>query len=245
MKILAIDIETAPSLAYVWGLFDQNIGVNQLVEPTEMLCFAAKWFGDRRMFFHSVQKDGREGMVRAAHELLNEADVVVHYNGKRFDVPHLNREFLQAGLPPPSPFVQMDLWAAVKRRFRFTSSKLEHVSTALGLPGKVKHEGFDLWRKCLAGDVAAWRRMERYNRQDVKLLEDLYAKLQPWLPAHPSRQLYDGISGCPTCGAGSLQRRGVAFTKVSKFQRWHCESCGGWFRSTRRDSGVDVQEAVL
>ncbi len=29
-KILVLDIETAPIVAHVWGLFDQNIGLNQI-----------------------------------------------------------------------------------------------------------------------------------------------------------------------------------------------------------------------
>lgn len=210
-----------------------------------MLCFSAKWLGERPVFFYSVHTDGREKMVQAAHTLLDEAEVIMHYNGKRFDVPHLNREFLQAGLKPPSPYAQIDLWAVVKRRFRFTSSKLEHVSTALGLKGKVKHSGFELWKKCLADDETAWRQMEKYNRQDVRLLEELYQILQPWIPNHPSRALHDGISGCPTCGANSMQRRGYAYTKVSKFQRWNCTACGAWFRSSRRMEGMSIQEAVV
>lgn len=245
LKVLCIDIETSPNLAYVWSLWDQNVGLSQLVETTDVLCFAAKWLGQKPMFFHSVHTDGKKKMIAAAHRLLDEADVVMHYNGKRFDVPHLNREFLLAGMKPPSPFVQIDLWLAVKARFKFTSTKLEHVSKQLGLAGKVKHEGFDLWVKCLEGDDAAWRRMERYNRQDVKLLEEVYGVLQPWIPGHPNRTLYDGTSGrCPRCDADAMQRRGVYCTKVSKFQRWQCKACGAWLRSTKRIEGISLQEAV-
>ena len=46
MKTLLIDIETKPHKAYCWGLFDQRIGLNQIVEPGGTLCWAAKWLGD-------------------------------------------------------------------------------------------------------------------------------------------------------------------------------------------------------
>ncbi len=241
-RILLLDIETAPNLAYVWGLFDQNVGLNQMESPTEVLCFAAKWLGDKsRPAFLSIHTEGREAMVEAAHALLDAADVVVHYNGRRFDIPHLNREFVTAGLTPPSPYQQIDLYSVIKARFRFPSHKLAYVSKALGLEGKAEHEGFDLWRKCMAGDDAAWRRMARYNRQDVALLEDLYRLLLPWIPSLPHRSLYDG-SGCPACGEDTLQKRGVYRTKVSVFQRYYCRSCGSWSRANRRDSGTSVQQ---
>ena len=88
MRILAIDIETSPNLAYVWGLWDQNVSLNQLVESGEILCWAAKWLGEDEVFFYSKQTTGRKSkMIRAAWALLDEADVVLHFNVKRFDIP--------------------------------------------------------------------------------------------------------------------------------------------------------------
>ena len=31
MKILMIDIEVSPNTAHVWGIYDQNISINQLL----------------------------------------------------------------------------------------------------------------------------------------------------------------------------------------------------------------------
>ncbi len=241
MRILCIDIETSPTAAYIWSLWDQHVGINQILTPTEVICFAAKWLGEKKMFFYSVPKHGREEMVLQAHRLLDEADAVMHYNGKRFDVPHLNREFLLAGLKPPSPFVQIDLCDVAKRQFRFVSNKLAHVSVELGLEGKIDTNGFELWRDCMMGDKAAWKLMEKYNKQDVQLLEDLYGKLQPWIPGHPSRTLYDGITGCPVCGGEHLQKRGFAYTPTAQFQRYQCQDCGAWLRAGKRDRGVDLR----
>ena len=42
-KILSLDIETAPAKVYCWGLWDQNIGINQIVEDGYVLCWCAKW----------------------------------------------------------------------------------------------------------------------------------------------------------------------------------------------------------
>lgn len=241
MKTLMLDIETSPNLAHVWSLWNQNIGINQLRESTEMLCFAAKWFDKPKTMFWSQYHDGRDVMVQKAHGLLDEADVVMHYNGTKFDIPHLNREFLLAGLTPPAPYEQIDLLKTVRKSFRFPSNKLAYVSDALGLEGKVTHSGHDLWVRCLAGDAKAWHTMRKYNKRDVTLLEDLYHKVLPWISDHPTVGLYDGEeSSCPSCGSWVLERRGFTYTKVSKYQRFRCTECGKWSRATARDGHVSV-----
>jgi hypothetical protein len=244
MKILLIDIETSPNLAHVWQLWHADVGLSQLREASEVICFAAKWLNYGKVMFFSAHHDGKDSMIRQAHALLDEADVVMHYNGKRFDVPHLNREFLLAGLRPPSPYAQIDLLAVVKREFRFPSNKLDYVSKALGLEGKAKHEGHQLWVSCLAGDEQAWTRMARYNKQDVLLLEQLYAILQPWISGHPSYGAYEGADLCPACGSPALEKRGFAYTRAGQFQRYVCQDCGKWSRSAKRLSNTEIVEVA-
>lgn len=244
-KILLVDIETSPNLVYTWGLWGQNIGINQIVEPTRMLCFVAKWLGEPEVMFHSEHTDGRIAMLDVAHALLDQADVVVHYYGSRFDVPHLYREFLQAGMTPPSPFKQVDLKNAVAKRFKFPSNKLQFISQAIGLTGKEETGGFDLWRGCMAGDAAAWKTMEKYNRRDVTLLEEVYEALLPWIPNVPHRHLYHGTGDCPACGADKVKPSGLYRTPLSVFEQYRCGSCGSFFRDSKRITGANVQSAVL
>lgn len=245
MKLLGIDIETTAAEVSTWGLWQQNVGINQIRVPTRMLCFAARWENQKRAVFYSEHEHGHEEMVRKAHELLDEADAVMGWNSKGFDVPHLNREFLLAGLKPPSPFQQIDLMLAVKKNFRFLSNKLDWISQQVIGDRKVQHQGYGLWEACLRGDEKAWRLMAKYNKQDVDLLFDLYKHLQPWIPSHPNRALIDGIvGGCPACGSKHLQSRGVARTKQSEFTRFQCQDCGKWGRATRREAGADIVEVA-
>ncbi|MFD5308279.1 ribonuclease H-like domain-containing protein [Streptomyces ardesiacus] len=243
MKILVLDIETSPSLAHVWSLWQTNVGLSQLLESGEVICFAAKWVGAEETIFFSKFHDGKEAMVTAAHELLDEADAVIHYNGQRFDIPHLNREFVEGGLKPPSPYSQIDLLKVVKKQFRFPSNKLDYVTKALGLDHKVSHAGHTLWVKCMAGDYQAWEEMKKYNVQDVVITEQLYDKLLPWIPSHPSHGLYVEGDGevCPNCGGGELQKRGWSHTQVSSYQRYQCTGCGKWSRGGKRLRGIDIR----
>ena len=235
MKILLLDIETYPNLVHCWGLWDQNVSINQIITPGYTLCYAAKWYGETGWFFDSVNNSTTKKMLKGLHALLEEADAVIHYNGDRFDIPTINKDFLLLGYTPPSPAKQMDLLKTVKLKFKFPSNKLDYVSQALGVGKKAKHEGHELWIKCGQGDKTAWKTMEEYNVQDVLLLEKLYEKLIPWVKNHANYSLFNtGQLVCPHCGGNHYQKRGSYHTATSVFQRYRCVDCGTWFRDNKK-----------
>lgn len=242
LKLLTIDIETAPATAYVWGIHKQHLNVGQIATPTVMLCFAAKWKHQKRVIYRSLHHDGLDAMLAELWDLLDQADAVIHYNGTSFDIPHINREFLLANLGPPSPYAQIDLYKTVRSQFKFLSNKLDSISQALEIGTKVAHEGLGLWVACLDGDDSAWGRMRRYNIGDVRLTEDLYDELLPWIKNHPSVNLVTGVEhSCPKCGSESLQKRGFHYTRVSAFQRYRCNDCGSYSHNGKRLEGVDLR----
>lgn len=232
MKILTVDIETAPSLAYVWGLFKQNINIQMIKEAGYIMCWAAKWYQDDEVYFSSLGMSDKTGMIETLWELLDEADAVVSYNGERFDIPTINREFLEEGLTPPSPYAQIDLYKTVAKQFKFQSGKLDFVSQILGIGAKVKHAGFDLWQRCMEDDKDAWAEMEEYNIHDVELTEELYDRLKPWIRSHPNIALYIDTRQhvCSHCGSVNIQSRGTAKTKTQEYRRYWCKDCGAWSR---------------
>lgn len=243
MKILLLDIESSPNTAHVWGLWQQNVSINQLMESSYVLCYAAKWYGDKEVMFDSVHKSRPKTMLKGIHGLLNDADAVVHYNGTKFDIPTLNKEFLLHSFNPPSPYKQIDLLRVVRSNFRFPSNKLDYVAQRLNLGKKHEHEGHELWVKCMNGDKDAWKRMEKYNIQDVVLLENLYGHLLPWIKSHPNHNLFSDGHVCPNCSSSSLQRRGTAISATGTYQRYQCRSCGTWSQSTKSiKSSVEVKQ---
>lgn len=181
-RLLVVDIETMANLAWVWGVWQQDVSPKQIVKHKRTISFAAKWVGEKKIQFFSEFHDGTPTMVRAAWALLDEADAVIGYNSKRFDIKHLNTEFKLLGLPPCSHFQHIDLFQVAKREFAFGSNKLESVSDRLGLGKKREHEGFGLWLKCEAGSVDAWKRMRAYNKRDVRLTEALFEEFRDWIP---------------------------------------------------------------
>lgn len=247
MKVLALDIENSYIIGGMWGLWNQNFSLEQLFDYGKVLCYAARWVGDKHMAF---ERHDNEDFLTGIHRLLDEADAVLTFNGKRHDLPLLNREFLKAGLSPPSPYKHIDLLETAKRAFKFPSNKLQHLVTELGIGSKLDHEGFELWTKALANDEKAWATMEKYNKHDVVLLEKLYKRMLPWIAGHPNHNLYTSHRNgpvCNNCGGRHLQRRGFDTTLTQKYQRYKCMSktCGKWMRSRFTVVEPEIREYIL
>jgi hypothetical protein len=156
----------------------------------------------------------------------------------------LHREFIVAGLGPPSGHVDIDLLTVARKRFKFASNKLDYVAGRLGVGSKVKHAGFELWLGCMAGDEAAWRKMRAYNIQDVRLTEKLYDRLLPWITTHPHRGLFGGPrAGCPRCESLDNQQRGYRVTATGRYIKYRCNGCKGYFTGTHRVEAVHHRAA--
>lgn len=231
-KILVLDIETRPSVGYFWRAFDENIGYEQVIDNGGMICFAAKWVGEKEVYFYSDWTHTHNEMVGAAYDLLCEADAVVTFAGDRFDLPKLNGEFILEGFDAPPPPTSIDVLKTVKK-FGFVINKLAYIGPLLQIGAKVKHEGFGLWKSVLDGDVKAQAKMRKYNIQDVVLTEKLYKKVRPFIRNHPN--MNDQKPGaCGACGSVHIQKRGVRRTKMFLVQRLQCQNCGSWFEGTRK-----------
>lgn len=235
-KILYLDIETAPATAYIWGLKTRYVPLSQIAEDGYILCFAAMWEGADEVQFFSRWDQGHEAMVQAAWDLLDDADIVVHYNGKNFDIPRLNTEFLINRMGPPAPYTQVDLYQT-SRQFRVLSRSMNHMLRLLDLEEKIAHKGMELWTEVMQGVKASQREMEEYNVRDVQVMEELYQQMRPWIRNHPNVALYmdEGEEPkCRHCGSENGQWRGVEHTAVQTYRRWQCNDCGAWSRSRTR-----------
>lgn len=220
---------------FSWGLFNQNISIDQIAKSGEILCFAAKWLGKKELVYYGLDTHTKKQMLAAAHKLLNEADAVISYNGKRYDMPTLNKEFIKADMKPPAPYKQIDLLTVARGQFRFTSNKLDYVAQFLGLGAKHKHKGMALWLGCMDKNPADWKVMQKYNKQDVVLLEKVYNKMLPWIPRHANWSVFSDKFCCPNCGSTHFQHRGDRYYKtlMGVYNRYQCNKCGTWFKDNK------------
>lgn len=238
-KILVLDIETAPITAYTWGLFKQNIGLNQIKTDWHILAFAAKWLGAKKCNYldnrnaKDITDDKR--LVQALSSLLNEADIVVTQNGEQFDLKKINARAVINGLPPIKPVASTDILKEGRKVFSFTSHKLEYVADKINKKyKKLKHEkypGFELWAAILKGDQRAWREMETYTIHDVLSTEEIYTTIQGWIATQALSSFHDDAKMRCRCGSTSLTKEGFAYTPAGKYQIYHCKDCGKWPRS--------------
>ncbi|CAJ0901480.1 hypothetical protein R6138_04587 [Ralstonia thomasii] len=241
-RILFLDIETAPLLGYVWSLWNNNLGLNQIAKEWCILSYCAKWEGEKthtyRDTFHQRNREDDTRLVRGLWKLLDQADIVVAQNGIKFDVRKIKARFILLGMVPPSPFKVVDTMLEARKHFGFTSNKLEWLTDKLCTKHKkkkhAKFPGFELWREFLAGNPAAQKEMEEYNIEDVFSLEELYYILRPWMQGHPNVGNYDdgeeeGAHKCPVCGSHEVTRNGNMYTQVGRYQRYRCK-CGHYSR---------------
>jgi DNA polymerase III epsilon subunit-like protein len=153
----------------------------------------------------------QEEMLLRTTELLKEADAIVTKNGTRFDVAWIRTELLKHKLPPLPNVTHIDLEKAARAYFRFHSNKLEYILKYLGLGQKVKHNGFELWRKVMEGNLAAQRKMVHYCKGDLIGTEKLYKEMRPHILNHPAIRAI-GTTGCPKCGSKKTKKDGFRYT---------------------------------
>ena len=237
-RIVFVDIETAPSLGYVWGKWEQN--VIEFKQDWYILSFSYKVFGEKKIYTRSLidysgfakDKENDEALVNDLWKIFDEADIIIGHNVDKFDIRKTNSRFLSHKLPPPRPYKTVDTLKIAKRVFKFDSNKLDDLGRYLGLGRKLPHTGFHLWLGCMQGDTKSWDLMKKYNAQDVALLEKVYMLMRPWSTTHPN--VNQGQIACPKCGSTNTQKRGFSYTLLRQKQRFQCHGCGGWFEGSAK-----------
>lgn len=234
-KILFIDIETKPILAHVWRLFDQNVGLNQIQEDWSILSYCAKFKGCDDVIYEDLQgSDDFEDdskLLGNLWKLMNEADIIVGQNSKRFDVKKINARLVLNGYPKPSTFRQIDTLLIAKAQFGFTSNKLQYMTDKLCTQYKKlehgKFAGHLLWSECMKNNPEAWAEMKLYNVNDVLSLEELYDILSSWDSTLPNFDVYvDEI-----LDMSEWDEDGFHYSNVGKYKRYRNKITGQQRRS--------------
>lgn len=244
-RVLLFDVESSPNIGYTWGRWEQN--VIEFIKERQIICFSWEWLdtGEHGTLAlpdfpgYKKNRDSNADLIRALHKLFSKADVIVGHNLDRFDDRRANTDFLKHGLPPPPPHKTVDTLKISRSRFDFNGNRLADLASFFKVGSKVRHEGFPLWRKCMAGDMKAWATMKQYNRGDVRLLRPIYTRLRPWMKNHPNMAAYDRHEGCPVCRGRMVRRTGVWLRGVTRCARFSCSerACGRW-STGKRTNGI-------
>lgn len=252
-KVLMLDIETAPISAYVWGIWNQNVGTHQIQSDWFCLTWAAKWLFEDKVYSaklkpKEVLEQNDKRIIEGIWRLVNEADIVIAHNGEKFDMPKLNSRFIINGLNPPLPYQQIDTLKHIRRQFGFTSNKLDYVNKLLNLERK-KETNFELWERCMKGNANALSEMEDYNVQDVRILEETYLMIRAWIKPHPNMGLFildEKEHRCPNCGSSDLEIMGKTYnTTANVYELMRCSNCGASSRKRLGAANIKQKRHLL
>lgn len=233
-RVVCLDIEISPREVYVWSGRNYEVDVIEEIKPWSMLCFSWQWMpGKTKVFSQRMGKKYKPGklddreVVQKLQQLLNEADVVLTHNGKKFDIKKFNSRCLFHKIKPPSSFHQIDTYQLFKGNFAEDSNKLQEIAEKYGLGSKVKHGGFPLWKACMRGDEKAWKLMEKYNRRDVDLTVAAYNLIKVWIDR--KKPLWDSRMPCPECKSYNTTKHKRRWVGKKEYIQRQCQDCGRYF----------------
>ena len=250
-KILLYDIETTPILAFVWGIWEQKVLPENVVQDWHLLSWSAKWlFSPDTMSDVLTPEEAINHndyrITNSIWNLLEEADIVVTHNGDKFDNKRLNTRFLFNGLPPVSHYQSVDTLKVARSSFNFSSNRLDYINKTLGIPTK-EDVDYDLWIAAYRGDNEALQTLLHYNENDVFILEDLYLRFRPYIKGHPNLNLWseEVISVCPNCGSPDLDWNGHYYTVTGRYKSFRCQNCNAIGRSRYHDLEPKKRKSVV
>lgn len=240
-KIVLADIETFPMLTATFSLYPENIGHDQILQDWSIICACWKYL-DKPVVYSSSILDDKEAfkesvnndlvVVKRLRDVLQDADVVIGHNVKKFDLKKFNARLILHGLDPlPSGLLVLDTLTEVRKVAAFSSNRLDYLGKVLTGEGKLPTEK-GLWLKALKGNKKAIKDMVTYCIGDVKKLEEIYIKLRPYMKNHFHSGVLHGEDrqySCQKCGSTNLTNGKVRHTAagVKKIQK-QCKTCFGY-----------------
>jgi len=232
-NILLFDIETSPMMVYVWGLYKQRINHDNVIEDWHVISWSAKWLFSGEILSDVLTPEEAKAhddtrVVKSIWRLFETADIVVAHNAKRFDIRKLNARWMLTGLKPPSSYQVIDTLTESRKIAAHSSHRLDFLGKIISNKGKIATD-FGLWKKCYIGDPESLKYMEKYNKEDVVLLEEVYLFLRGWIKSHPNVGLYMDIEEpvCTNCGSDKLTPLDEYVTQVGAYSTFRCSGCGG------------------
>jgi DNA polymerase III alpha subunit (gram-positive type) len=242
-KILLWDLETLPIMAFVWGMWKQNVRGQAILKDKSIICGSYKWLHERKVHTLSIGDDAKafkkdpyndRVVVERMIPLLEEADFCVAHNGDKFDYRILKAQGIIHGLPGFRAR-KVDTLSMAKAAGLFPrGNKLEDLAEVLGVARKGK-VNYDWWKRiALDSCPASLAKMVKYCEQDVKVLEALFLKLLPHAEnVLPDINLLTGGDrdsiACNRCGSEKIYKHGKYMKNVLVYQRYKCQTCGSTF----------------
>lgn len=169
LAIASVDIESSN--------FDANAGF--------MLSWAVKVHNGGPLLYDVITKDEifdlkfDKRISKSLVDVLKTIDIIVSYYGTGFDIPFMRTRALYWGqkFPYYGTIYNFDVYYRVKRLLKLHRNSLDAATRFFGIEGK-DHVLMDIWNKARYGDPKALDYVVNHNLEDVKILEDLFKKVE-------------------------------------------------------------------
>ena len=233
-RILFWDIETSQMTTKSWGLWNQNINPNQIVQDWHIICISYKWHHRKKVknFYLDFNKSTTDDyeIVKQMREVLMKADCVVGHNGDKYDLKKFQSRLIYHKLPAMPPIISVDTLKEARKVFKFSSNKLDYIAQYLGVGAKMDTGGIALWEGCAAGSKKALSKMVSYCNMDVLILQKVYERLLPYMKGHPNLSLDSENITCPKCNSPNMVKKNLRRTAAGIMRRqYQCKDCGGHY----------------
>ena len=236
-KVCFFDLETSLIKTTTFSLWTERLPHEGIIEDWFILSWAWKMQGEKQVHASSVLDFKRKslsddyGLVKSIREELEDVDVLVGHNARKFDIKKLNARLIYHRLSPLPQIQVLDTLTEAKKVAQFTSNRLDYLSKYLVGAGK-EHTSPNLWMRCMNGDKKAMKEMVAYNKIDVVRLEEVYDVLLPYMKNHPhlGAMAGHGKESCNKCGSTSFEGGGklrYTATGVARIQK-QCKKCHGY-----------------
>ena len=239
VKVLVLDVETLPILGYTWDVWNTNINPAGVKKDWCILSWSAKWLNDDKMMSdvltpsEAVARDDSR-LVASFWKLLDDSDIIISHNGRRFDIRKLNTRFWKNKMHPPSSYKVIDTLSAAKGVFGLTYNSQSFIAKFLGIQEKLDTD-LALWISCDDGDRKSLSYMREYNENDVDMLEQIYLEIRAWIPNHPNMRVYGNLSGaCPVCLSSDYREIGLYTSSTNRYKEYRCNSCGSIWHDSKK-----------
>jgi len=236
MKILIYDIETSPNVVYSWAVGRKiSLTPDNIIKERQIICICWKWLDQGKIYsLDWGKKKDDKFLLKEFSKVINEADVAIAHNGDKYDIKFIQGRLAYHDLPPVIPRT-IDTLKQSRNAFFINSHRLDYLGQLLVSDRKLE-TNFKLWKDVMAGDEIALKKMIKYCKQDVKLLEEVYKKIRKYSPQtiHMGIVAKDSKLACKACGGINTKWDGHRIATKVKYRCRRCNDCGHFWRTEFR-----------
>lgn len=235
-KRLFIDIETS----MMQGVFFQlgrkvSIGYEQITQENQIICICYKWEGQSKIYSLDWGKEKNDKkMLEDFVQVANGASELIGHNCDRFDISIIRARCIYHRIPFTPYINSIDTLKKSRSGIRFNSNRLDYLTNLLLGYGK-SETNFQMWKELTIKPHSETKnilnKMVRYCKRDVRILEEYFNILRPYIKTGLSYATDRG--NCPECDSGYLIiNRTVNLPSGNKKIQFRCGNCGTYHTRT-------------